>query len=61
MTIDDDKEPQKTAEKPLDLDILSIEELEDRIAALRAEIDVLQAAIEKKKAARGTADSFFKT
>lgn len=61
MDIDDDKEPQKTAEKPLDLDILSIEELEDRIAALRAEIDVLQAAIEKKKAARGTADSFFKT
>lgn len=61
MDIDDDKQPQKTAEKPLDLDILSIEELEDRIAALRAEIDVLQAAIEKKKAARGTADSFFKT
>ena len=61
MDIDDDKEPQKTVEKPLDLDILSIEELEDRIAALRAEIDVLQAAIEKKKVARGTADSFFKT
>ena len=61
MDIDDDKESQKTAEKPLDLDVLSIEELEDRIAALYAEIEVLQAAIKKKSAARGAADSVFKT
>ena len=43
-----------------DLAKLSLEELAERIALLRAEIDRLQAAIEAKRASAQAAESFFK-
>ncbi len=62
MAEDDDDRPSGQAdEKPADLDILSIEELEDRIVALQAEIDLYRLVIEKKKQARGAADGVFRS
>jgi uncharacterized small protein (DUF1192 family) len=43
-----------------DLAKLSLEELAERIALLRAEIDRLQAAIAEKRASVQAAESFFK-
>ena len=43
-----------------DLAKLSLEELAERIALLRAEIDRLQAAIAEKRASAQAAESFFK-
>jgi uncharacterized small protein (DUF1192 family) len=43
-----------------DLALLSIEELSDRISLLNDEVARLQAALEKKRASRSTADQFFK-
>jgi uncharacterized small protein (DUF1192 family) len=39
---------------------MSIEDLEDRIVALEAEIATIRNVIKGKQAARGSADSFFK-
>jgi uncharacterized small protein (DUF1192 family) len=60
--IDEDDRPKR---KPVhevgqDLSLLSIEELSDRIALLNDEVTRLQAALEKKRASRSTADQFFK-
>jgi uncharacterized small protein (DUF1192 family) len=60
--IDEDDRPKK---KPVheigqDLSLLSIEELSDRIALLNDEVTRLQAALERKRASRSTADRFFK-
>ena len=41
-------------------DTMSIEDLEERIVALEAEIGTIRAAIKAKQAARGSADNFFK-
>jgi uncharacterized small protein (DUF1192 family) len=59
---DEDDRPKR---KPVheigqDLSLLSIEELSDRIALLNDEVTRLQAALEKKRASRSTADQFFK-
>jgi uncharacterized small protein (DUF1192 family) len=43
-----------------DLAKLSLEELTERIALLKAEIDRLQAAIAEKQASAQAAESFFK-
>ncbi len=43
------------------LDELSVEELGDRIAALRAEIERLERARQAKEASRATASAFFKS
>jgi uncharacterized small protein (DUF1192 family) len=43
-----------------DLSLLSIEELGERIALLRDEIERLEAARAKKHASRSAADQFFK-
>jgi uncharacterized small protein (DUF1192 family) len=43
-----------------DLSLLSIGELDERVATLRAEIMRLETAKAQKLAAQGTADSFFK-
>ena len=43
-----------------DLALLSIEELEERIALLNEEIARLQAAIASKQGSRNVADQFFK-
>ena len=42
------------------LDTLSVDDLRERIAALRAEIVRLEAAITAKQASRQAADAFFK-
>ena len=62
MAEDDDDRPLGQAdEKPPDFDILSIEELEEQIVALQAEIEIYRLVIEKKQQARGAADSVFRS
>ena len=60
--MDDDEDVKKVRAHDVGmvLDSLSIEELEERIGVLEAEIERLQAAIEKKKASKDAADSVFK-
>jgi uncharacterized small protein (DUF1192 family) len=62
MTIDDD-EPRKkiTHDIGQDLSLLSVNELEDRIALLTAEIQRLRAAEVKKRASKDAADRFLKS
>ena len=59
---DDDDRPKKkiTHEIGQDLALLSVRELEDRIALLKEEIARLQASIGSKQASRGVADTLFK-
>jgi uncharacterized small protein (DUF1192 family) len=63
MARDDDEEalPRKRAwlEKRV-LDMLGIEELQDYIAALRAEIERVEAEVARKNSHRDTAESFFR-
>jgi uncharacterized small protein (DUF1192 family) len=61
MIDDEEIQPKKhvTVEKPA-LDPLSVSDLQGYIADLRAEITRAEAAIERKKGARGHADQFFK-
>jgi uncharacterized small protein (DUF1192 family) len=61
MIDDEEIRPKKhvTVESP-PLDPLSVEDLQGYIADLRAEIGRAEAAIDKKKGARGHADQFFK-
>ena len=62
MAADDEDRPLGQADtKPPDFDILSIEELEERIVALQAEIENYRLVIEKKQQARGAADSAFRS
>jgi uncharacterized small protein (DUF1192 family) len=63
MAIDDD--PLLPKKKPVhelgqDLALLSVEELGERIAALRDEVVRLETAVAAKKASRSAADQFFK-
>ena len=61
MTMDDELPRKKLVhEMGQDLSLLSVEELADRIAALKAEIARLEAAMAAKKASRTSADQFFK-
>lgn len=55
------KRPVPPHEIGQDLSLLSIAELEERVAALRAEIMRLETAKAHKLAAQGTARSFFKS
>jgi len=59
---DDDDRPRKkiTHEIGQDLYLLSVKELEERIALLNEEIARLQSAITNKQSSRGIADSLFK-
>jgi uncharacterized small protein (DUF1192 family) len=59
---DDDDRPKKKIVHEIgqDLALLSIRELEERIALLNAEISRLQAAIASKQGSRNVADQFFK-
>jgi uncharacterized small protein (DUF1192 family) len=63
MAIEDDDKPRKKLSHEIgqDLSLLSVEELDERIALLSAEIERLQAAMTKKRASRDAADSFFKS
>lgn len=60
--IDEDDRPKKKIAHEIgqDLALLSVEEISERIALLRAEIDRLDEALAKKRASRSAADQFFK-
>jgi uncharacterized small protein (DUF1192 family) len=60
--MDEDDRPKKklTHELGQDLTLISVKELEERIALLREEIARLEADISKKQASRNLADQFFK-
>jgi len=60
---DDELRPKRKApahEIGQDLSMLSIDEIEERVAALRNEIMRLETAKAQKLAAQGSAQSFFK-
>ena len=44
-----------------DLEVYSVEDLQDRIEALKAEIARTEARLEKKRSGRSAADSLFRT
>lgn len=56
----DDLDPIKKKPQPKDLSRMSVGDLKDYIADLKAEIARAEAAIVKKDKARAGADSFFK-
>jgi uncharacterized small protein (DUF1192 family) len=60
--IDDDDRPKKKISHDIgqDLALLSVRELEERIALLREEIVRLETAKDSKQASRHAADQFFK-
>ena len=60
--IDDEDRPKKKIVHEIgqDLALLSIKELEERIALLNDEIARLQVAIASKQGSRNVADQFFK-
>ena len=62
MPIEDDDRPRKKVSHEIgqDLSLLSVEELNERIALLSSEITRLQEAATKKRASKNAADSFFK-
>ena len=62
MALEDELRPVKPVGPALgeDLSLLSIHELEERIAACRREIDRLEAALADKRASRAAADSVFR-
>jgi uncharacterized small protein (DUF1192 family) len=60
--MDDDDRPKKKIvhEISQDLTLLSVRELQERIALLKEEIGRLEADIAKKQSSRNVADQFFK-
>ena len=61
MATDEDLPKKKVVhEIGQDLSLLSVEELAERIAALKAEIARLEASMAAKRASRTSADQFFK-
>ncbi len=56
--MDDDTQPVRSTPK-LDLDLLSVEDLQERIEALKDEIAACEAAIVKKGSAKSAADAMF--
>jgi uncharacterized small protein (DUF1192 family) len=56
----EDLEPQNEAVKPKDLSRWNIEDLEEYIARMRAEIDRAQAMITSKQGVNSAADALFK-
>ena len=63
MANEDDDRPRKkiTHEVGLDLSLLSVEELTERIVLLTSEIERLQQAMTKKRASKDAANAFFKS
>jgi len=57
---DDRPKPKSVHEIGQDLSMLSLNEIDDRIAALRAEIERLIEARARKDASRSAADAFFR-
>jgi uncharacterized small protein (DUF1192 family) len=63
MAIEDDDRPRKKVSHEIgqDLSLLSVEELAERIALMKSEIERLEAATAKKRASKEAASSFFKS
>ena len=63
MPIEDDDRPRKKISHEIgqDLSLLSVEELAERIALLKGEIERLEGASAKKRASKDAANSFFKS
>ena len=59
---EDDDRPQRKIQHEIgqDLSLISVAELNERIALLREEIARLEADIAKKQSSRSSADQFFK-
>jgi len=60
--IDDDDRPKKNLVHEIgqELTLISVKELQERIALLKEEIGRLEADIARKQASRSAADQFFK-
>lgn len=56
----DDLDPKPKKPAPVDLALMSIEDLTNRIAEFEAEIARMKEAIKGKQAQRSTADALFK-
>ena len=56
----DDLEPEKKNQSPKNLEIMSIEALDEYIGELEAEIARVREAITAKQSAQADADQFFK-
>ena len=63
MAIEDDDKPRRKISHDIgqDLSLLSVEELNARVALLTAEIERLQLAAAKKRASKEVANSVFKS
>jgi uncharacterized small protein (DUF1192 family) len=63
MAIEDDDKPKRKISHEIgqDLSLLSVEELNERVALLSAEIERLQVAVAKKRASKEAANSVFKS
>ena len=63
MAIEDDDKPRRKISHDIgqDLSLLSVEELNARVALLTAEIERLQLAVAKKRASKDAANSIFKS
>ena len=63
MAIEDDDKPRRKISHEIgqDLSLLSVEELNERIALLSGEIERLQAAVTRKRASKDVANSVFKS
>jgi len=63
MAIEDDDKPRRKISHDIgqDLSLLSVEELNARVALLTAEIERLQLAVAKKRASKEAANSVFKS
>ena len=61
MADTDDLEPPKKKPEVRDLEVMSIEALEEYIAEMEAEIQRVKAAIRAKQSARVSAESVFKS
>ncbi|MEC8136224.1 MAG: DUF1192 domain-containing protein [Pseudomonadota bacterium] len=61
MADEDDDLPRALRPKPTDLDVMGIEELNEYIAELEAEIERVRSAIMKKEQQRIAASAVFKS
>lgn len=60
MEEDPVKKPLKVHEIGSDLSLLSVHELRERVEALKAEIERLEASMQAKQATKSAADTFFR-
>jgi len=63
MPVEDDDRPRKKVSYEIgqDLSLLSVEELNERIALLSSEVERIKEVVAKKRASRDAANSVFKS